>query len=263
LLSAVPYYDQSNQDGLFRHFQAIQAAVGLPVIIYDVPSHTGVTLAADTVLRLAELPRIAGIADATGDVARAMVLRQCLGPDFLMLCGDVRRIAMFQAMGAQGSISAAINIAPAIGAALHHAWAEEKSVRVQQMAALLEVLDSALNIGGGPAPLKWALASLGLIADERHLPPTWIAASQEALLRLALDTVVPVEAALAAGYGTTFLTADHPDEGGVATANRHKVRPSMNLGGQEEPAMARIKDLISRAAFHALKELPETNSTFV
>jgi 4-hydroxy-tetrahydrodipicolinate synthase len=265
LLCAVPYYDQSNQEGLYRHFQAIQASVGLPVIVFDVPSHTQVTLAADTILRLAELPKIAGIADATGDVARAMVLRQCLGPDFLLLCGDVRRIAIFQSLGSQGSLSAAANIAPAIGAALHHAPSQERRAHVQQLAALFEVLDSALSIGGGPAPLRWALASLGLIEDERHLPPTWIAASQEALLRLALDTVVPVEAAL---VSERFLTLDsHPSDGpgesGGVIANRRDGRSSMDLSEQKKPEMSKIQGLISRAAFQLMKETQETQSTAV
>jgi 4-hydroxy-tetrahydrodipicolinate synthase len=250
LLCGVPYYDQNSQDGLFHHFESIQASVGLPVIVYDVPSHTGMTLAADTVLRLAELPKIAGIADATGDIARAMVLRQCLGPEFLLLCGDSGKTAAFLGLDGQGSISAVANIAPATAAAMCRATTEWASEHVLCLAALLEVLDSALRIGGSPAPLKWAMASLGLIAA---LPTTLLTATQEALLRLALDTIVPVETCLAAG-----------------AADNTGLPPSAGPTSSKDPMTAKdlttpekIKYLLSRIAFEKIKELQNSKSFLV
>jgi 4-hydroxy-tetrahydrodipicolinate synthase len=263
LLSAVPYYDQSSQDGLFRHFQAIQAAVNIPLIIYDVPSHTGVTLAADTILRLAELPKIAGIADATGNVARAMVLHQYLGPDFLLLCGGVREIEIFLGLGGQGHISILTNIAPAIEAAMYCAWTEKKLERFHHLAALLELLESALCIGDGPVALKWALASLGLMEGERHLPPTWLTGYQETLLRLALDTVVPVEAALTSGNRFSERLPPFPSlkHRGDRADEFAENRPLLNLEIQEKTTKVNMQNLISKTAFQVFKDINTKTAT--
>lgn len=253
LFCVVPYYDQTSQQGLFHHFQAIQGASSLPVIIYDVPSRNGLTLAQDTCLRLAGLPKVAGIADATGDVTRARALRQTLGPDFLVLCGDMRQSPAFRAAGAQGSVSVAANIAPALCAALHRAWAARASGCFQYLAAVLEVLDGALDLDAGPPALRWALASLGLIADERQPPMGSLAAGQEALLRLALDTVVPVEAALAGGD----LDKSPPPLALLANGDGNPLAEEISLmmrKNQENPDNIKITNLISKAAFQTLKQ---------
>ncbi len=197
VLCIVPYYNRPTQEGLFRHFEAVQAATALPVILYDVPSRTGTTLALDTIAALSRLPNIAGLKDASGDLARAGRLRHVVGPDFLRLCGDDGMVAAHLALGSHGCISVTANVVPALCAAMHAAWAGHDLHQFGHINAVLEDLNAALFVETNPIPVKWALARLGVIAGELRLPLTTLAEGQQAQLLAALQSVAAAEARMA------------------------------------------------------------------
>jgi 4-hydroxy-tetrahydrodipicolinate synthase len=198
ILAVVPYYNRPSQEGLYQHFKAMQSATERPVILYDVPARTGATLAVETIERLAALPNIVGLKDASGDLPRARALRQLLGKDFLLFCGDDGRVADFLAAGAQGCISVTSNVAPALCAALHRAWAANEFGRFHYIKDLLAILSEALFVETNPIPVKWALARLGLIGDELRLPLTGLAAKHQPTVLRALDLIIGIEADMAA-----------------------------------------------------------------
>jgi 4-hydroxy-tetrahydrodipicolinate synthase len=196
-LCIVPYYNRPTQDGLYRHFEAVQAATPLPVLLYDVPARTGTALALDTIVALSHLPNIAGLKDASGDMARAGRLRYSLPPEFLRLCGDDSMVAAHLALGSQGCISVTANVAPALCAAMHHAWAAHDRHRFGQVNGLLEDLNAALFIETNPIPVKWALARLGLMGGDLRLPLTQLEERHATQLQLALQSVIAAEARMA------------------------------------------------------------------
>jgi 4-hydroxy-tetrahydrodipicolinate synthase len=114
ILSVVPYYNKPTQDGLYAHFREIVGSVALPLILYDVPSRTARNLADETIARLAELPQVIGLKDATGDVSRPVCLRSLLGADFRLLSGDDATALGFCAQGGDGCISVIANVAPGL-----------------------------------------------------------------------------------------------------------------------------------------------------
>jgi len=195
VLSIVPYYNRPNQAGLFRHFETIQAATTLPVILYDVPSRTGTALSFETIVALSRLPNIVGIKDASGDLVRANQLRSALSPDFLRLCGDDSLLPAHLALGSQGCISVTANVAPSLCAEAHRAWDERDMVRFESVGRQLEALNSALFIESNPIPVKWALAQLGLITGEMRLPLTSLDDEYKSTVLLALRSIKGAEAA--------------------------------------------------------------------
>ncbi len=209
VLCVVPYYNRPTQDGLFHHFQAVQARIGLPVLLYDVPWRTGAGLNVETILRLAGLPNIVGLKDASGEPGRTAALRRRLGPDFLLLSGSDADAASALEQGGDGCISVSANVAPALCAALHRAWAGKDMGRFLALRDLLRPLAAALCVESNPIPVKWALARLGLIQDELRLPLTTLSSGCEPALRDALDGILSHEAEEAAGgarppaYGAT------------------------------------------------------------
>jgi 4-hydroxy-tetrahydrodipicolinate synthase len=198
VLSVVPYYNRPMQEGLYQHFSAIQANTNLPVLLYDVPARAGTALALDTIRRLAELPNIVGIKDATGDLLRAKELRRLVRADFLLLCGDDARVADFLALGSEGCISVTANVAPAACAALHRAWAANDLGRFQHLRGLLDTLTAALFIETNPISVKWALSRLGLIQDSLRLPLTSLDTRHQPLVMTALNAISATEAQEAA-----------------------------------------------------------------
>ena len=193
VLCVVPYYNRPTQEGLFRHFQAVQAKTALPVLLYDVPSRTGTGLTVETVLRLAELPNIIGIKDASGDLQRVVEMRRQLGPDFLLLSGNDGDAAAALALGSHGCISVSANLTPALCAAMHRSWFNNDFGRFQYLRDLLDILDAAIFIESNPIPVKWMLARLGLIKDELRLPLTPLSPCHHAAVRHALGTVMQQE----------------------------------------------------------------------
>ena len=169
ILSVVPYYNKPMQAGLAAHFAAIAAATGLPVILHDVPERSVVGLADETVARLAALPRIIGLKDATGDTARPARLRRLVGEDFRLLSGDDTTAFAFLAHGGDGCISGAANLVPGLCRSMYLECKQGQITRAQRLAAVLAPL-AALLRDGSPAPLKYALSLRDLIPARMRLP---------------------------------------------------------------------------------------------
>ena len=196
VLCTVPYYNRPSQDGVFKHFEVVQATASVPVIVYDIPSRTGVSLEDDTILALSRLPNIIGIKDASGDLARARRLRHILHPDFLRLCGDDAQASAHLTLGSQGCISVTANVVPALCSALHRSWDSHDCRRFDQISAQLEELNQALFVESNPIPVKWALEQMELITGELRLPMTPLAERFHAQVDAALASVLTLEAEL-------------------------------------------------------------------
>ncbi|MDQ0394146.1 4-hydroxy-tetrahydrodipicolinate synthase [Labrys monachus] len=170
VLVVTPYYNRPTQEGLYRHFKAVNDAVGIPIFIYNIPPRSVVDMSVETMKRLYELENIAGVKDATGNLARVSLQRQHLGPDFIQLSGEDMTALAFNAAGGQGCISVVSNIAPRLCAAL-----QEATLRGDYAAALaiqdrLTPLHAATFLEPGLAGAKCGLAMLGRVKEEVRLP---------------------------------------------------------------------------------------------
>jgi 4-hydroxy-tetrahydrodipicolinate synthase len=170
ILSVVPYYNKPIQAGLYAHFRAIAQSMGLPIILYDVPSRTACGLADETVVRLAEMSQFIGLKDATGDVTRPVRLRSLVGSDFRLLSGDDATALAFFAQGGNGCISVTSNVAPGLCRNMFLAYKQGQIASAQRFAAPIAQLTAALFRETSPAPLKYALSLLGLMSAKVRLP---------------------------------------------------------------------------------------------
>lgn len=170
LLIVAPYYNKPTQDGLYAHFKAIHDATDLPIIVYNIPGRSVVEITVDTMLRLAELPRIMGLKDATSDTGRTTLLRAKVKNEFSILSGEDAIAGAFLAQGADGCISVASNAAPALCADFQNAWTQGDMNRFNELQIFLAPLHKALFVESSPAPVKYALSRLGLSSDEVRLP---------------------------------------------------------------------------------------------
>ena len=209
LLCVTPCYLKPSQAGMMMHFRTIHDAVGLPIILYDVPARTGCALDDVTVRRLAELPRIVGLKDATGDIPRVARLRRRLGPDFLLLSGDDASQSAFRLAGGDGCISVTANVAPALSAALHAACDEKLEAEIRWFDQILAPLHEALFLEANPIPLKRALSLLGLMGDGLRLPLTPLSPEFDRKLRRVLETVTVLEDKEAARQAAARHSAPH------------------------------------------------------
>lgn len=174
-LSVVPYYNKPSQEGLYRHFKAIAEAVDIPTILYNVPGRTVADMANDTVLRLAQVPGIVGIKDATGNLERGSDLLRRKPKDFLVYSGDDGTALAYMLLGAHGDISVTANVAPRL---MHEMCALAVSGRREQAIALnarLLPLHQKLFVEANPIPVKWALHRMGRIPEGIRLPLTPLA----------------------------------------------------------------------------------------
>ena len=193
LLCVTPYYLKPTQAGLIAHFRAIHDAVGLPIVLYDVPSRTACALSDVTVKRLADLPRVIGLKDATGDIMRVGRLRRRLGEGFRLLSGDDATQAAFCEAGGDGCISVTANVAPALCAALHKACGEHRTADIRRIDSLLAPLHAALFLESNPIAVKRALHHLGLLADGLRLPLTPLSPAADRQLVRVLEAIAPLE----------------------------------------------------------------------
>lgn len=190
-LVVTPYYNRPSQEGLYLHYKAINDAVQLPVILYNVPSRTSVDLANETVERLAKLPNVVGIKDATGDLVRISLMRRLVPAEFSLISGDDPTLLGYMAHGGHGVISVTSNVAPEACVARYQAAAQGAFDVAGQWQDRLVALDKALFLDNSPAPAKYALNKLGLCPAEVRLPlsPTNDAAKpriDEAMLEAGL-----------------------------------------------------------------------------
>lgn len=192
VLSVVPYYNKPTQAGMYEHFRSIAQATALPVILYDVPSRTVCGLADETVARLAELPRIIGLKDATGDIARPARLRSLVGPDFRLLTGDDATALAFLAQGGNGCISVTSNIAPGLCRNMFLACRQGQISTAQRWAAPVAQLTTQLFEETSPAPLKYALSLLGLMSPKVRLPLVEVTDQTKARVAEAVTTLCDI-----------------------------------------------------------------------
>jgi 4-hydroxy-tetrahydrodipicolinate synthase len=170
VLSVAPYYNRPSQDGLFAHFKTIHDAVDIPIVVYNVPGRTVVDISVETVARLAKLPRIVGIKDASGDLSRVHRHRELCGEDFVLLSGDDATGADFCQLGGVGCISVTANAAPKQGAQLYAALRQGDFEGARAHDAKLALLHKTLFIEPSPAPAKYACSLLGHCAEDVRLP---------------------------------------------------------------------------------------------
>ncbi len=185
-LIVTPYYNKPTQAGLYEHFRAIHDEVDIPIIIYNIPGRCVVDMSIETMARLAKLPNIVGVKDATGDLTRPLYTRNIIGEDFCQLSGDDATTAAFLAQGGVGSISVVSNIAPEECANMHNAWVEGDRETFEELRDKLALLARDLFCESNPAPAKYAASLLGICSDEVRRP----------LLRASDDARTKVEAAL-------------------------------------------------------------------
>ncbi|MCL2658099.1 MAG: 4-hydroxy-tetrahydrodipicolinate synthase [Betaproteobacteria bacterium] len=171
-LSVVPYYNKPTQEGLYRHFRAIAEAVDLPLILYNVPARTGADLANDTALRLAEVPNIVGIKDATGQIDRALDLTLRAPKDFALYTGDDLTALAFLLLGGHGVISVTANVAPREMHEMCIAAAKGDLVSARALNGRLAGLHRHLFCEPNPIPTKWILNRMGRIGAGIRLPLT-------------------------------------------------------------------------------------------
>jgi len=168
-LVVTPYYNKPTQEGLYAHYKTLND-IGVPIIIYNIPGRSVVDMTNDTMARLAELPNIIGVKDATADLARPLELRNLVGDDFCQLSGEDATATGFLAQGGHGCISVASNVAPKLCSMQHEAWQEGNLETMIQCRDALGPLHKALFIESSPAPVKYAASQLGLCSDEVRLP---------------------------------------------------------------------------------------------
>lgn len=160
VLVVTPYYNKPSQEGLFRHFEAIHDATGLPIVLYNIPGRSIVDIGLETMIRLAALPRIVGVKDATGEIARVSAYREAIGHDFCQLSGNDETALAHFAHGGTGCISVSANVAPRLCAQFQAAMAEGDLVRARALDAKLYPLHTAMFTDTSPGPCKYALSRL-------------------------------------------------------------------------------------------------------
>ena len=171
-LSVVPYYNKPTQQGMYLHYRKIAEACDLPVIVYNVPGRTVADMSNDTVLKLAELPNIIGIKDATGDMARGADLLKKVRKNFAVLSGDDATTVAFMALGAHGTISVTANVAPALMSQMCAAMLNGDTAKAIEINNVLQGLHQNLFLESNPIPTKWALEQMGKISSGIRLPLT-------------------------------------------------------------------------------------------
>jgi 4-hydroxy-tetrahydrodipicolinate synthase len=173
-LIVTPYYNKPTQEGLYLHHKAINDAVDIPQILYNVPGRTACDMLPETVGRLSHLKNIVGVKEATGDLSRVKKIRDLTGDEFALYTGDDATSREFCLLGGNGSITVTGNVAPRlvhemVSAAM--AGESEKALRIDRK---LAALHKTLFIQSNPIPVKWAVAEMGLMKNGIRLPLTWL-----------------------------------------------------------------------------------------
>lgn len=185
-LSVVPYYNKPTQEGLYRHFRAIAEAVDIPLVLYNVPGRTVADLHNDTVLRLAQVPGIVGIKEATGSMERCADLVMRAPAGFALYSGDDASALAFILLGGHGTISVTANVAPRLMHEMCAAALAGDVVRSREINQRLLGLHRDLFVEANPIPVKWAVARMGLIEDGIRLPMTPLSSAHHERVRAAM-----------------------------------------------------------------------------
>lgn len=194
-LVVTPYYNRPSQEGLFRHFDAVERSVDLPIILYNVPSRTAVDLGLDTLERLAERPGIIGIKDATGDLTRVGATSDRFGDRYIQLSGHDRSMPGFVAAGGDGAIAVISNVAPMLSVAMLDAIYRGDLAEARRINSHLLPLQRALDLEVNPAPIKFALHCLRGYSPDLRLPMVGVESATATAIRetIALADTLAVD----------------------------------------------------------------------
>ncbi|MEX0694719.1 MAG: 4-hydroxy-tetrahydrodipicolinate synthase [Rhodospirillales bacterium] len=187
-LIVTPYYNKPTQEGLYRHYAAIADAVDIPILIYNIPGRCVIDMSVETMARLAEIPNIVGVKDATSDVMRPMKTAMKIGEGFCQLSGEDGSIVPFLAGGGDGCISVTANVAPRACAELHAAWQSRDLDTVMDIQNRLMPMHIAMFCEASPGPVKYAANLLGKCEAETRLPLCEIADSSKAQVQAAMQS---------------------------------------------------------------------------
>ena len=185
-LSVVPYYNRPSQEGIYRHFRAVAEAVDLPLVLYNVPGRTVADLLPETTLRLAQVPGVVGIKDATGNIERACQLIKQSPRGFSVYSGDDGTAVALMLLGGQGNVSVTANVAPRLMRELCVAALEGDARRAAALHLRLLPLHKQLFCEPSPAPVKWAMSRIGLCGAELRLPMVPLSEAGQVLVAQAL-----------------------------------------------------------------------------
>lgn len=185
-LLVTPYYNKPTQEGLYRHYKAVAEAVDIPQILYNVPGRTACDMLPATVARLAQIPNIVGIKEATGNLDRAREIMRLCGPDFLLYSGDDATACEFCLLGGKGVISVTANVAPKLMHEMCAAAIAGDAETAHAIDSKLNALHRDLFIESNPIPVKWAVHELGLIDSGIRLPLTWLSENCHEAVRSAM-----------------------------------------------------------------------------
>ncbi len=188
-LVVTPYYNKPSQEGLYQHYKAIHDAVDLPIIIYNIPGRSVIDMSVATMARLAKLPNIVGVKDATADLARPLRTRVEMGPDFCQLSGEDATVTGFLAQGGVGCISVTANVAPALCSQLHEAWQRGDLVEMARIRDILLPLHQAMFVETSPAPVKYAASLLCKATPDVRLPLVPCSAEGRTVVEAAMRKV--------------------------------------------------------------------------
>jgi len=191
LLIVTPYYNKPNQEGLYQHYKKINDNVGIPIIIYNIPSRSVIDMSVETMTRLFELKNIVGVKDATGDLNRAEQQRVAMGDKFIMLTGEDGNALEFNKKSGTGCISVTANVAAKLCSEMQNASFEKNNTNLQKRAEeinkILAPLNNALFIESNPSPVKYAASLLKLSPDDVRLPLVSITDPTKTAIKKALE----------------------------------------------------------------------------
>jgi 4-hydroxy-tetrahydrodipicolinate synthase len=186
VLVVTPYYNKPTQEGLYRHFKAVNDSVDIPIVIYNIPPRSVVDMSVDTMKRVFDLKNVVGVKDATGNIGRISQQRHAMGPGFIQLSGDDITALACMAAGAHGCISVVANVAPALCAELMEAVFKGDYRHALKIQDRLTPLHQAIFVEPGVCGAKYALSVLGRARNEVRLPMTPVTEPVEAVIRRAL-----------------------------------------------------------------------------
>ena len=185
-LVVTPYYNKPTPEGQYLHFKTICDSTDLPIIIYNIPGRSVIDMSVETMARLAKLPNIIGVKDATSDLSRPIATRLAINNDFCQLSGEDATIVPFLAAGGVGCISVTANIAPRMCSDLHNAWQARDINTVMDLQDRLMPLHMSMFCETSPGPVKYAASLLGICSDEARLPVCEISETSKKIVEKAM-----------------------------------------------------------------------------
>jgi 4-hydroxy-tetrahydrodipicolinate synthase len=186
VLVVTPYYNKPTQEGLFRHFKAINDSIDIPIIIYNIPPRSVIDMSVETMKRVFELKNVVGVKDATGNVGRISLQRQAMGPGFIQLSGEDMTALAVMAHGGHGCISVTSNVAPKLCAQMQEACLGGDYAAALKLHDTLASLHAAMFVEPSPAGPKYALSLLGKISGEMRLPMLPASETAQAAIKAAM-----------------------------------------------------------------------------